>query len=139
MSLEILPDSLRTNIRFIDEQHAQLLQIAEDILTEFNGNTDRERLEELISFLAAYTETHFSEEEEMMEVFEYENLEAHKKEHDYYKYFIESAQHDIKHMEDLSKLSSEIIDSLKGWIVEHVKGTDIKMASVINIPENYKK
>jgi len=138
MSLEILPAELRTNVRFVDEQHAQLLQIADDIYSEFNTNTDKVKLEELVNFLAVYTEIHFNEEEKMMQDLGYEGLEAHKKEHDNFKCFIESAQNDIRQLDDLSVISSEVISSLKDWIVEHVKGTDIKMAQQINIPKSYK-
>lgn len=137
MSMDILPEELKTNIRFVDEQHAQLLQIAQDIKDEFSGGTDREKLEELVDFLCAYAETHFTEEEELMLAADYPDFEAHKKEHDYFKYYIETVQHDIKNRTNLKSISDDVIDSLTDWIVQHVKITDVAMAKTIKLPKNY--
>lgn len=131
MSSDSLPASLRTNIKFIDEQHAALLQVADEIIDLINSAPDREKIEDLVGFLKSYTINHFKEEEELMLSKKYIEYEAHKKEHDYFNYYIQTVSDDLAKITDVKDITSDVIESLRDWIVEHVHKTDIKMAEYV--------
>jgi len=110
----------------IDEQHKQLFKIINDLHASMKEGKSKEIMVGLLTRLVDYTQTHFSNEEKLMEKYKYPDLIKHKTEHaklitkvlDYQKNFnIKSAITSI-----------DIMNFLKDWLTNHILVTDKKYA-----------
>ncbi len=106
----------------LDTQHQKLVSMINelfDALKEGKGNDIQGKiLKELIS----YTQNHFRKEESMFERTSYSEVIAHKAKHKEF----EARISDFKKSFDSGKigLSIEIMNFLKDWLINHIKGTD---------------
>ena len=122
-------DSLKTGIESIDNQHKAMFNKADEIFN-LGADVDKDEFKKVISFLMSYTNNHFSEEEELMVTYRYENLIEHRREHNYfveeiYKLYIES----------FKGISLELLIELKiliiEWLANHINVDDKKFIEVI--------
>jgi hemerythrin len=114
-------DTLSVNVAEIDEQHKKII----GMVNTFNDSILEDKkaaFGDLLSSLVGYASYHFSTEEKYMDKFDYPGTEAHKNEH---KLFAEKALDVKKRFEDGTLvISLEVTEFLKGWISNHVLGTD---------------
>lgn len=76
-------DSYSVNINMIDSHHKRLFDILNklyDLMLREGSKEDKEIID-IIAELIDYTNFHFSEEEKMMEKFDYPELSSHKQLH----------------------------------------------------------
>ena len=116
-------------INVIDSQHKKLVAIINDLAKAIDTNEDKEKLFIIVERLLEYTEYHFKTEEEYFAKFDFENVGLHISEH---KYFIEHFKAIKKGLESdakardksVIKLSSEILEYLVDWFINHITGSD---------------
>lgn len=131
-------DELRIHIDDIDEQHKELFRIGRDIeqlLMIHCIGVKSEQLLKIVGDLRDYTAYHFYEEEKLMELTQYSQLEEHVKEHATFRSEVLSI--DVPNLskhpyEELSKIKDMIQDHVFMHIMEH----DRKMAEEIRIRLN---
>ncbi len=118
-------------VNFINKQHLRLAsyavefnQIVEDLSTKEPTNKDWHRIDALFSRVTRYVQTHFREEEQLMQEHGYPYFDAHKRLHD-------------KFVNDLIKIQSKINNRkvafkekfgtmLWDWLIHHINVEDYK-------------
>jgi hemerythrin-like metal-binding protein/PAS domain S-box-containing protein len=116
----------------VDYQHKHLVAIINALDEAVSLGSDEETLRGIIKELYAYTEYHFTTEEEMMRAAGAplrEHYRRHKAEHDKF-----TAK--IRPLGDLSPLDSStlneaLFDYLIRWLVDHIMGSDKQMGHLI--------
>ncbi|MDT8445655.1 MAG: bacteriohemerythrin [bacterium] len=127
-------DKLATDIFVIDEEHKFLIEnlnVLFDVCNDEAQPLDEKDslIRAVLSNLAHYTHTHFVVEEEMMRVFHYPDMDAHKAEHTSFVEKVAYLNSSVK--EGGMDLSNSLLNFLKEWLTKHILGTDARMASYL--------
>lgn len=116
----------------IDNEHRELFRLigkANDLVREGVDLGQCDEIMEILGELKAYTEFHFSDEEEYMESIHYEGLEAQKRAHKAFIYKIAGIQ-----KEEIEKQPQEymqsLVEFLLGWLINHILYTDKKIPTL---------
>lgn len=128
MDFALWTENLSVEIDIIDDQHKVLIQLINDssrmILKRDNG-----RVKEIIGELRQYTDTHFSEEENLFKQSEYPLVEKHLMEH---RYFIDKLEDFDKNLTDNDvSVSINILEFLKNWLFYHIEIIDKGYAAYV--------
>ncbi|MCW7507701.1 bacteriohemerythrin [Leptospira levettii] len=133
-----------TNISEIDSQHKKLFRLINQIETIYEENKNHlsvnsKLLIDSVSELEDYTISHFLIEERVMELNQYPELEAHKKQHDRFtdkilelKKRLTSGNlltNDI----ELNQFFSELIQFLRLWLTNHILKEDMNYKPFIKL------
>lgn len=124
-------DSFLVGNRIIDEQHMELVKMA----NEFYANCQAGGVIAKVSFLNTlkgavhYVKTHFSTEEEIMQKIQFPDFEIHKKRHDE---FVSEVQEQAKMFENEDNPNpAKFVKYLMDWVVEHIAAMDKKYVPYI--------
>lgn len=113
----------------IDKQHRELVNIINELYDAIKDKGDIDYAFITYKELMNYTETHFSEEEEILRKANYPDLERHIKTHQKLKAkVIELKEH---FEEDKKEICLETFLFLKSWITDHILAEDTKYAPFI--------
>jgi hemerythrin len=121
-------EHLKTGHEHIDHQHEELFELVSmlDLAIQENSTS---KIESLVQFLEHYVETHFAEEETLMNTHHYAGYDIHKEDHEIFKARVFSLRHDLNSGVSPSRLIFAIrmfIDKL----VYHIQTIDIGIASL---------
>lgn len=123
-------DKLSVGIQVIDDDHKKLLTLINNLQSAVyypTGETfERQALKELVD----YTKYHFQREEELMSRHGYPDFDAHKRQHEEMiarvDQFLESYERDREGtVEEMARF-------LKGWLINHIAGTDQKYSPYLH-------
>lgn len=114
---------LSVGIDSIDEQHKKLINMINALNDAMLTNSSNELLGKIFTGLAAYTQKHFTYEEDMFAEYGYSNSKEHKRQHDELitqvlelkERFIENPQ---------GTISADLMLFLKRWLTNHIMRTD---------------
>ncbi len=111
-------------ISVIDEEHKTLIGILNKAIFVKEHNDKPEGIKDVLSEMVEYYQKHFSTEEAYMIQFNYPEFQIHKNEHlDFTNKTIVTLNKVIK---GECHVTSEILEFLKQWLVNHIQGTDTK-------------
>lgn len=119
---------LETGNAQIDAEHRQLIQATNRLLEACAAGKGQQELHATVDFLRQYTLTHFLHEEALQLDYNYPDYPNHKHLHEV---FLESVEELATHLyEDgpSAELVTEINRRLAGWLLNHIKTEDIKVA-----------
>lgn len=116
-----------TGIESIDNQHMQLVamisELSELVTSAVQGDDIYDEMMAMLESLTQYTVDHFKYEEALLEQFQYDELAAHKVEHE--KLIAEIESLDLRSAdEDQAAFGKKIMKSLISWLFKHISGTD---------------
>lgn len=116
-------------IKEVDEEHMQLVKLLNQLYKDMYAGKGRNALENVLSSLISYTQTHFLNEEKIMISNGYPGYLEHKRIH---KKMTEKVLEMYKQFQN-DKISSpvQISNFLKNWLLKHIMGTDKKFADFI--------
>lgn len=127
-------DIYSTNIAEIDKQHKKLLEIGSQLSGLIRSKDDADHYDEIVELLDElknYTIYHFKEEEELMEKYGYEGLDAHKKTHqDFIDKINEVNSADIDNNQ--KGITMEILVFIADWIEKHILKVDHMYKDFLN-------
>jgi hemerythrin-like metal-binding protein len=126
-------DSYSVGSKFIDGQHQALFKAVNDMYDAVNaGQPDRQQVTRCMKFLAEYTRTHFSDEENWLRENNYPCLEQHLAEHRQLIQQIEMFAQRIANG-GLDKIAeNDLIQFLVGgWLLDHIVASDSKYSLFI--------
>ena len=123
-------DSLSVKVTEIDRQHKKLVALVNQLFDAMKGGQGDDVLEQILDELVNYTQSHFATEERLMKKFGYQNYDEHKQEHTALVKQVAELQE--KFHKRKASLSSDVFNFLKGWLVNHIKGTDKRYSSFFN-------
>ncbi|NLG72373.1 MAG: hemerythrin family protein [Chloroflexi bacterium] len=118
------------NIEQFDAQHKQLVSLIDRLFNAMQSGRGREVAGDIISELITYTQTHFADEERVMQTYGYPGYLAHCREH----------QELVQAVSDMQKqyqsgnhsIAVSLSNFLKSWLTNHILGTDRQYSSFLN-------
>ncbi len=115
-------DKMNLGLELIDGQHKMLCSYINALHRAMQEKETGGVLQELMGNLKDYTVSHFSTEEQYFGHSDYPDVERHKKVHQNFVAKIEDYERKIKRGEAM--VSTELLEFLKDWLVNHIQGTD---------------
>lgn len=122
-------DNYSVNIQKIDEEHKELFKLTQNLYKLIREREDKSGMQEALIKLIDYTKFHFSEEEKLLQNYNYSDFKIHSKKH-------------IRLLNQLSELSddlshevikeNEVLKFLQGWIINHILEEDRKYSEFLN-------
>ena len=114
---------LSVGIESIDQQHKKLINMINALNDAMLTNSSNELLEKIFTGLAAYTQKHFTYEENMFAEFGYTNSVEHKRQHtELIAQAIELKERFIENPQ--GTISADLMVFLKRWLTNHIMRTD---------------
>ncbi len=117
-----------TGVPGLDQQHRAMVAAFNRLAEAVNGNRAQGEVKQAISFLLMYTETHFKDEEALMERHAFPDLATHREEH------LEG----IRRIDSLLALCRNgdpgtldyLTDFFQHWLVSHFEGSDRRLSGL---------
>lgn len=123
-------DELSVNVKEIDTQHKMLVSMINSLREAMIAGKGRDVQKVTIEEMVDYATTHFATEEKYMQAFGYSEYSEHKREHDS---FVAKA---LELKDRVSRagfvLTLEILEFLKSWLKNHIRGTDKRYQKCFN-------
>lgn len=122
--MDILPwkEDYSVGIKEVDMQHKKLVDFINRLFEAMSVGKGTEVLSEILNGLTEYTVKHFATEEKFMIVYAFPGYKNHKEEH---KKLVGDVAHLKKEFESGNqKLTIEVVNFLKEWLVNHIMGSD---------------
>lgn len=134
MGLITWKPSLETGHPKIDEQHQALVEAFNRLHSAMKQGMGKEELGRTLGFLKDYTVEHFRMEEELMDRFEYPGAIEHKGIHGSLVSQVE--EFCLRFEEGRTALTLPVIDFLEGWLIDHIRGEDVRLAQFLKLRGN---
>ena len=116
-------NELSVGINSIDEQHKKLVNMINALNDAMLTGSSNELLGKIFTGLAAYTQKHFSYEENMFAEYGYSDSEEHKRQHN--ELIAQVIELKEKFMENpQGTISADLMQFLKRWLTNHIMRTD---------------
>lgn len=116
-------ESLSVKVVEIDNQHKKLVGLINTLHDAMKERKANEALGGIIEELVNYAINHFRTEEDYFDRLGYLKASAHKKEHKDFVNRVAAFQDDFARNKIM--LSMEIMEFLKGWLINHIKKIDM--------------
>jgi hemerythrin-like metal-binding protein len=122
-------DSFLTGVPAMDEQHRRLVRMVNDLNRAVSTRRANDVLNGIVDQLIDYTAHHFRDEEAVMAQARYPEIDGHKKIHKDLVEKVLDVQKKLKSGEAV--VGAKLLEFLKDWLIQHIKGTDIKYGRFI--------
>jgi hemerythrin len=130
MALILWNDDYSVKVRQFDEQHKKLIGIVNQLHDAMKSGKGAQIMGDTLSSLAAYTQTHFADEERLMQLHGYPGLISHKKAHSQ---LVERVRNFQKEAEGGGNVVTQgVMVFLKDWLVQHIQREDAKYGPYLN-------
>lgn len=114
--------AFQLGIKEIDDQHAQLVKMINDLDDAMKDGRARDMMGRLLNSLVSYCKMHFTTEELYFSEFEFEDSAAHRAEH---MAFIDKVGQFKRAFDGgISDISGEVMGFLADWLRHHIQGSD---------------
>ncbi|OFY30598.1 MAG: hypothetical protein A2X09_03745 [Bacteroidetes bacterium GWF2_43_11] len=123
----------------IDNDHAELLSIFNQLVDLTNKEGSRSEFAEILSRMTDYARQHFKKEEAYMEKFAYPNLSEHKKSHQTYIQTV--ANYNLSFLRNQKPDPIALLMFIESWWTNHILHADSmfeRYKNGINAEVNYK-
>lgn len=117
------------NIKFIDSQHHVLVNLINDLYDAILKGQTYSQIGEILDRVVAYSDKHFSDEEDMLRKYEYSNFDHHKDGHSIFVNQI--SYYKEKFQKDPFSVSLGLLHYLKHWLLKHILEEDMQYSQEI--------
>ena len=117
-------ESMSVGIDEIDTQHMQLVKMLNNLNEAMEAGETKKALGRIISDLMDYAQIHFGTEERFFTRYDFSEKEDHVKEHIDFIGKVFEFKRDFD--ENRVGLSEDVMIFLSQWLVNHIKGSDMK-------------
>ncbi len=115
-------------VRF-DDHHKKLIDLLNELHAAMMAGKSREVLGKILDELVRYTKTHFSAEENIMQLYKYPGYPAHKTIHDTLTQQVLKFQGDFE--AGSTSIGVEILGFLNKWLLDHIQKTDMSYSAFL--------
>lgn len=126
-----LTRDLETGNGIIDNEHRQLIEAINNLLSACNEGKGREEVEKTIAFLYDYTDKHFSHEEQLQKQYHYPDYINHKRYHEEFKKVVAGIRDELCKQGATVVMVGKVNTAIAGWLINHIKKEDKKVADHI--------
>jgi len=105
-------------------QHKQLIAIINKLIENRHLSVDSEIITDVLGELREYAWQHFSDEEQLMELNGFPDLEQHRQEHR--EFFKQLMGITLKAMHKQGDTPEVLFDLLQSWLYDHLLDTDMR-------------
>ena len=116
---------LSVGVDEIDEDHRKLVGLFNTLNHSVADGDTPDYVAALLEELITFTAWHFSHEERLMIVYNYDRYEEHKREHEGLIKSVKKLQDKFRQAE--KQLSNDDIEYLSRWLTAHILGNDMKL------------
>ncbi len=115
---------LEVGIEVVDKQHRRWIGLFNDLIAALEAGNEEKVVRETVESLLEYTNYHFKTEEALMERAGYDEVELgfHRREHRVFTDQIVIFRDRLAY--GFQKVTPEVVDYMRGWLVTHVTATD---------------
>jgi hemerythrin len=128
MPFMVWNDRISVGVSSIDADHKKMVGMINELFDAVVAGEGRNKLNDLLDHLVDYTRYHFAREEKILARTRYPDAAAHKREHAEMRAWMDTAWHRYRNSAT-SAPSLEVMIYLKGWLLDHILGSDQKFAS----------
>lgn len=111
-------NELSVGVKDIDDQHKELISIANSLIHAVETKAGRTTVEKVIKRLRAYTVAHFAAEEKLMEEAGFPKLGAHQAEHQKLKTDVQQFQREL--YVGKGPTPGKVLAFIKVWLLDHI-------------------
>jgi hemerythrin-like metal-binding protein len=111
----------------IDGQHQQLVDGINQLYDQLHAG--EAQIAGLLDYLVIYVDIHFADEERLMQLSGYPDLEGHRDEHRLFTAQLDALSRAYHRGE--AKVDQKLMEFLKAWLINHIMGTDRDYAPAI--------
>ncbi|MCL1916127.1 MAG: hemerythrin family protein [Desulfovibrionaceae bacterium] len=126
--LELTKD-METGVPKIDEQHKELINRINMVLSLGSKSVSQEETKKSIDFLDAYIIKHFGDEESLQRQSKYPKYEWHKDQHKFFVAEFKKLKEEFAANGPSAKFTVGINNFIIGWIVKHIKTVDVELGA----------
>jgi hemerythrin len=130
MSLFVWDDTYSVKVSQMDSEHQKLFDIINALYDGMKAGKGKDVLGPVINQLITYTERHFASEEAVLRRASYDHLDQQISEHRAFVSRVKRFSSDFA--SGAVGLSVEVLDFLKDWLAQHIKGTDQQYSTALN-------
>lgn len=116
-----------TGVSEIDEQHKELINRLNTVVTSGMASITKEETEKTIKFLGDYIIKHFNDEEMLQKQWGYPKYEWHKGQHQHYVNEFKKLKSEYMQNGASAKFTLVLNKSMIDWIVKHIKSVDVEL------------
>ncbi len=122
---------LETGNPLIDSEHRQLIDAINGLLAACAAGKGRAELANTTKFLKEYTAKHFGDEEKLQIQNQYPDYVNHKRYHEDFKKVVAEICTKLDKEGPSVTLVGEVNSAIAGWLINHIKKEDVKVAAHI--------
>lgn len=123
---------LAVGVAMIDQQHMELIDALNALLTAMASSRGKEEVGKLLEFLGQYTVSHFAAEEQLMTRTRYPGHPAHEAEHDAFIREFKKLAAEFAKSGPTTGLTLKLNSSVCSWLRDHIGGSDRQFATFYN-------
>ena len=129
-------DSFLIGIEELDHEHKVLINDINRLHDELGRQGEKAGIEQCLGDIYARMQAHFALEEHVMKEHKYKFYDEHKREHNK---LLDSYTEDMaQFLNDTGVSASPLVEnSLKHWVVEHIRSSDKKMSLMIQKKKSF--
>jgi hemerythrin len=124
MSFVLWDESLDVGVAAFNNDHKRLVEFINELHSAMITGLGISKMTHVLDGLIDYTRNHFKREEELMLRHGYPGYGAHRAEHE--KLVATVMEFHDRLGSGKSSFSLELMSFLKDWLINHIKGTDMK-------------
>ena len=117
----------------IDSQHKRLIQMINDLHDSLARGHVSEGIKRAIVGIVEYTQTHFADEERVMEELGWRRLDEHRKKHHALIRDVRRLLIRLRSGDDIGPL--ELLGFFRTWLMEHIEGEDLRLREIMRSVE----
>lgn len=118
-------DSWSVGLKELDDEHKKLVHIIQTLFGAIITSQGKDYIETIVKELLDYTEYHFQHEESILKEKQYPDLNDQVHCHQLLLENVKSYCQIIKSHQETEKLSDDVYEFLKHWLVDHILEKDI--------------
>jgi hemerythrin len=123
-------DSYSVKVAKCDQQHMRLFDIINQLADAMRMGKGQDVVNQVVTDLLDYTNTHFQDEEALLQKANYPQLEAHQEMHRIFVKKVQSLQSQAQMGKRVN--AAQLLSLMRDWLVNHIQKADKRYSAHLN-------